>query len=241
VVWSSVGAGLAAAAAIWLVVVTNSTRSAEPADLRTLVAAVGTDRTIEPRLTGGFEYGPLRGPLRSGATAAERLSPAVRIAVAEIKRDAASQGNAALRPLGIAYLVSGDLDLAVSTLEQAIAQPNADARAFSDLSAAYLMRAASDPRPDDVSKAIAMADRAIQLAPRLAEAHFNRACALERASRANEARQAWQEYLDLDSKSGWADEAAAHLSRLRGANDHAVDDPSTDIGTRAKPSTNGRL
>jgi tetratricopeptide (TPR) repeat protein len=215
-IWGSAAATLATAASIWLVIGTAilqrlPTMSPE---LQALVAAVGTDRTVEPRLTGGFAYGPLRGAVRSGA-ASTSVSPDVRIAAASSEKEAmAHRTPRALHSLGVAYLVMGDVDRAVPVLEEAGDQGAADARLLTDLSAAYLV-SASRGKEQDFAKALAAADRAVKAEPRLAEALFNRAYALEHLSRVDEARQAWQEYLKIDSSSGWVAEARSHLLALR--------------------------
>lgn len=217
VMWPSLAGALATAATLWLAVGTGELarwRSGEPRELQALVTAVGTNRTIEPRLTGGFAYGPLRGTVR-GDESARRISPDVRIAAAEIEKDAGTtRTQETMRTLGIAHLVVGDVDRAVTTLEAAANESTADAKTFSDLSAAYLVRAADMLRAEDVSRALATAERAIQMKPRLAEARFNRANALERASRPQEALSAWRDYLEIDNRSGWADEARAHVRAL---------------------------
>jgi len=212
VLWPSVGA-LATAAAVWLAAVTgvgDRWRGTQP-ELRALVAAVGTDRTIEPRLTGGFAYGPLRGPVR-GAADSGGVSPDVRIAAAQIEKGAGtSRTQDAMRLLGVAHLVIGETDRAIALLEAAASEPTADARTFSDLAAAYLVRADEERRADAVTAALQMSDRAIARDRTLAEAWFNRADALEHAGRVDEARRAWRAYLSIDSQSGWAAEARAHL------------------------------
>jgi ferric-dicitrate binding protein FerR (iron transport regulator) len=60
-------AGLAAAAVL-VIAVRFGIPARTPVDsgLQELVTAVGPERTIEPRLTGGFEYGPVRGAVRAG-------------------------------------------------------------------------------------------------------------------------------------------------------------------------------
>src|SRR5688572_1180686 len=65
-------AGLAAAAMIVLAVNVWGPFGANGDEraLSGLVTAVGTARTFEPRLTGGFAYAPVRGPVR-GANDAE--------------------------------------------------------------------------------------------------------------------------------------------------------------------------
>jgi len=209
--------GLAAAAALVVAVIPaymRSRSSSAQQELQALVAAVGTDRTVEPRLTGGFAYGPLRGALRGEASTAP-LSPDVRIAAAEIEKAATSSRTPeALRALGISYLVTGDIARAVQTLEEATSGASPDARALTDLSAAYLVRGARMNQPQDFAKARTMADRAVKLNPGLAEAWFNRADAMESLRLSIEARDAWREYLKVDAVSDWANEARQRLQRL---------------------------
>jgi tetratricopeptide (TPR) repeat protein len=186
-------------------------------ELSALVAAVGSDRTIEARLTGGFSYGPLRGPVRSAESPTAKISPDVQIAAAEIEKAELGKSTAGARHLlGLAYLTTGDIDHAVPTLEQA-AEQTADAQILSDLAAAYLVRADRVGGQQDLTKALNAADRAIHANPHLLEALFNRAYALERLSLVPEARAAWQEYLKVDSTSGWAAEAQQHLRALQSA------------------------
>ena len=114
---ASVGAALATAASVWLLVhydVPGRWQSSQPSELQSLVAAVGSERMIEPRLTGGFAFGPLRGPVRAGTPLVEAVSPDVRIAAAQIEKEAlADRTPQTLRALGIAYLVTGDISRAV--------------------------------------------------------------------------------------------------------------------------------
>jgi tetratricopeptide (TPR) repeat protein len=216
VVWLSAG-GFAAAATVALMIgggVLPLVPSGA-AELQALVAAVGTDRTIEPRLTGGFAYGPLRGGTRSGDSAAAHVSPDVQIAAAQIEKMAAGRRTPrVLNTLGIAYLVVGDVTRAVAVLEEAADQSDSDARILNDLAAAYLVRAARDGQAQDVARALTITDRVIVADPRLAEGWFNRASAFEQMFLFDEARRAWQEYLSLDSSSGWAAEARRRLEQL---------------------------
>lgn len=216
VAWSSAAAGLATAAAVWLVVGTGVIPW-RPADreMRALVAAVGTDRPIEARLTGGFAYGALRGALRGAEPESATVSPDVRIAAAQIEKDAAASRTVrTLNALGIASLVVGDVNRGVLALEEAADVPYADAQVLTNLSAAYLARATRNNQPQDFARALTMADRAVKSDPRLAEAWFNRACALRHLSLADQERQAWQDYLKVDDRSGWAGEARTRLKEI---------------------------
>ncbi len=139
--WSS-AVGLAAAASLALAVGAGVIPwRSESSELRALVAAVGTDRTIEPRLTG-FGYGPLRGAFRGRDPVAPALTPEVRIAAANVeRRELGRRTPRALRTLALAYIVSHDIDRAIAVLEGAAEQSSSDAPMLSDLAAAYLVRA----------------------------------------------------------------------------------------------------
>ncbi len=179
-----------------------------------LAAAMGTQRVVEPRMTGGFAYGPVIGTRRALQNGRPPLSPDARIVIARLERDYA--GRPAAQAYGTAALLSGDADRAITSLEAAARDRSNDARVLSDLEAAYLVRAELTGSDKNAALALAVADRAIAADRLLPEALFNRALALERVQRAEDARAAWQAFLAIDNTSGWADEARAHLRILSG-------------------------
>lgn len=185
-----------------------------PGPYEALVAAVGTNRTIEGRLTGGFEHGPLRSPTRSGspASAADFDLLAARARLEELAADRPTPANT--HRLGVAHLVLGDHASAVQALEDAAARHPDEASISSDLAAAYLERGRLARRLEDFDGARAAAERASRLDPDLIEPYFNRALALEALSQEDAARGAWREYLSRDRDSAWRDEALARLERL---------------------------
>ncbi len=201
-------AGLAAAATIVLAVNLWGPRGdGDQQALDQLVAAVGTARTFDARLTGGFAYAPVRGPVRGSSDA--NLSPDVRIAIAEIEKQQAAEPVAAT-----AALIAGEPSRAISILEIASkANPN-DARILSDLAAAHLTQGTLTNNPADASRALAAANRALEIDRLMPEALFNRALALDASGLSDEARAAWQTYLTIDDRSGWADEARSRLRIL---------------------------
>jgi tetratricopeptide (TPR) repeat protein len=210
VTWQVAMSGLAAAAMIllavnvWYPFGANGDQQA----LEQLVAAVGTARTFDARLTGGFAYAPVRGPVR-GSNDAANLSPDVRIAIAEIEKQHPAKPVAAT-----AALVAGDSSRAIDILEAASkANPN-DAKILSDLSAAYLTQASLTNNTENAARALAMANRALEIDRLMPEAMFNRALALQTIGQVDDARTAWQAYLTIDDRSGWADEARARLRIL---------------------------
>lgn len=215
--WSG-GATLAAAASVTLLVWTGSIPwpGARSYDLQALVAATRSERTIEARLSGGFEYAPLRRTVRADSVQTA-IPPAVRIAAAQIEKAAADDRSAdGLRARGVAVLVAGDVDRGVAALEASAGKRPSDARLQSDLAAAYLARAGADPRSTDLANALAAANRALSLDHTLQEALFNRALALEGLAQTLDAREAWRAYLIVDDRAGWADEARSHLRALGG-------------------------
>lgn len=212
-------AGLAVAASVLVVFQqlwrARSERPAAPL-VAELAQAIGTRRFIEPRLTGGFQHGRLV-ILRSGdrPQGLDAHTPSVLDAVAQIRKRA--QGDTtpeALAALAVTYLVSGDIAKAVRTLESATAQDPKNPRLQSDLAAAYLVRASRLDEPADIPKALEAAETAIAIPDAPPEAWFNRALALEQLHLVDSAKKAWEDFLERDSTSAWADEARKHIEEL---------------------------
>ncbi len=186
--------------------------------LADLAAAVGSERTVEARLTGGFVHGPLRAAVRSGGSSAALDNWTLFAAAGKIREDAKREPSAPhLHALGVAHLVLGQSDDAVRALEDAVAENAQNARYHSDLAAAYLARAHQLDRPDDYGRALGAADRALKISDAAIEARFNRALALESLFLAERAREAWQDYLKRDTASDWATEARQRLQKLQAA------------------------
>ena len=184
-------------------------------ELKALVAAVGRNRYVEPRLTGGFSYAPLPSPKRAGESEPKTRPLDVRIAAARIEKAVEDHRTpGALHEFGLSLLVTDSASKAVPALEEAADQSPPSQTVLADLAAAYLVRATEQQRPEDTAKALAVTERAIKADPNISEAWFNRALALERLSLTLQARQAWQEYLKKDPKSFWSREAQVHIDSL---------------------------
>ena len=103
----------------------------------------------------------------------------------------------------------------MSSLEEATAHSPSNARILNDLGAAYLVRGERATQTERSLQGACLRSIAPSALDRsLTEAWFNRAYALERLSLTGEARDAWQAYLTIDDRSGWADEARVHLRAL---------------------------
>jgi CHAT domain-containing protein len=233
--WVTGTAAILAAAAAFLVAarvvspdwINRALGRGERPELQELIAAVAKEptRPVEGRLSGGFKYGPAPHPTRG---AGEReASPDVRIAAARIEKQAGTSDTAAKSAaLGVAYLAVHDFDRAVAALERAVRDEPSNAGAQSDLSAAYLARAAWMGRTEDLPKALAAAERSIAAEPRRAEAFFNRALALEGLHLDSQAAEAWSAYTRLESSGPWATEAATKASDAKSRTISKLTDPA---------------
>jgi len=181
-------------------------------------------RRVEPRLSGA----PVYVRCRTDAGAADLVPRAVCSAEARPGKGVPGQDRSvrtrgAMEPEGreeagiLQQIQAGELhglDRAVESLLRTAADDPHRAGTWSDLSAAYLVRAqrANDPR--DLVRAYVAADRAVRENGSLPEARFNQALSLERLFLKTEARAAWRGYLSLDSTSPWAQEARERLVGL---------------------------
>ena len=203
-----VGAGalIAAAAAVFVVLLPGD------APLDPLVAAVGSERIIAARPTGGFQYGALRSEMRSGEMS-DRL--AVKAVEAQLGQQAKSGQLPDVHAWGVAQLLAGETGSSVRTLEQVAEQAPDVAAYHADLGAARLTLYLEERRDADAAAALQSLDRALTIASSLAEARFNRALLLSALGRGDEARAAWDAYLAVDATSPWADEARRQKNAIQ--------------------------
>lgn len=112
-----------------------------------------------------------------------------------------------------AALRAGNVRYAKRLLENVTSRSNASSAAWSDYSAALYAEAA----PDDVfqlATALAAADHALDVDPKLPEALFNRALVLEAMSLRGPAATAYRKYLQIDRASSWTREVQSRLEKL---------------------------
>jgi len=197
---------LAAAAAVGAILIgVPLNRHRETTPIAQLIAIAPREhRVVEARLSG-FPWARLQAPSRGDATpdpADLRLAGAA----GEVLGKSAGRGHSA----GVAYLLIGRSHESITALEQAAS----DAQSWNDLAAARFAAATQEEHPSQLVEALADADHALRIDPKLAEALFNRALILERMGIREKAREAWQQYLDVDPSSGWSIEARAHLQVL---------------------------
>jgi CHAT domain-containing protein/tetratricopeptide (TPR) repeat protein len=233
--WMIAGGALAAAAAIVLAVMQPSFlkrylgRDVDPR-LERLVAAVGKERYVESRLSGGFSYGPLRSATRA-STDLSTQNLGLLAAAGELQQQASLEPSGQhLHEWGIAQVQLGELDNAIATLSKSRELLNDDPVVLSDLAAAHLARAVSQSRADDWPIALELAERAVQKNPSLKEALYNRAIALEGLALTRQAEAAWTAYLGVETDAEWRNEAQERIKRLGVGVKSLQDDPAdTDV------------
>jgi CHAT domain-containing protein len=173
-------------------------------------AATMRFRTVEPRLSTGFLFRPLR-----------RHTDPTRLLAAAIDLSIPASGHAN----GVLLLLAGKSGAAVETLERSLALNSGESRVaaiarstdpdlLTDYAAACYERATNEIRPLDLAVAYEASARAIVLAPLRAEPWYVRALVTERLHLRADAIEAWKAYLRNDQQSGWAEEARQHLTQL---------------------------
>jgi CHAT domain-containing protein len=219
----------AAFVGLWL---PGCARRQDPPSLARLAEILHHRRIVEPRLSGGFDHGPCRTAASGGSvlgattcSSLPRRGTSDAVDLARLTRALQSQATATGRPAllhaeGVAFLVQAgsrwELDHAVESLVKAAALAPHEAETRSDLAAAYLVRAERFDAPHDLVLALARAHEAIACNPGLPEARFNLALALDKLRLRSGAAAAWEAFVALEPRSGWAQEAHRHLAALAG-------------------------
>ncbi len=215
--WVAVAAGCTSA---------SSSRDSHDSDLVTRLARLNLARKVEPRLSVPTTF--------TACVATRQSDEGVRFdcsrggrdlrtpsAVLQLARQAASRVQSDLDPaamhaaalVDLMWASAGGIPLerSVSYLRTVTDLLDRPVGAFVDLAAALLVRAERQGSIRDVVEAIEMAERALELNPDNVSARFNLALGLDRLGLDGQARAAWESYLQVDSTSGWADEARARL------------------------------
>ena len=211
---------LAAAAAltgIGYVSVLTIRSSRAQAPIRMLIAAAPSDgRYVEPRVSGGFPWAPMRSEARGSEPPAPSQMKLVGAAGKVIEQTSGDPSLPARHAAAIARLLTGAAADASAQLSN-LTKSSPEAGIWSDLAAARFTEAVqSDEGNAKLAQALGVADAALRIDPAYPEALFNRALILERLGFRSQARSAWKRYLSVDSSSEWAREAEKHLQVLDG-------------------------
>jgi len=177
------------------------------------------ERPLEARVTGMY-YAPYSAK-RGGEP--ETVDYRARDLSRSLLLGAASDNpnSATLHALGRLYLTQKEFDKAILQFQEALKSSPDNAQLHADLGAALLEQAKMlrDRNKDgEVMATLAESHEhlstALRLNPSLAEASFNLALVMEAMMLPDQARQAWQKYLELDRQSEWSKEARRHLQSI---------------------------
>lgn len=173
-------------------------------------------RPLEARLSGGFPYKPYarsRGNIEGADVNRDQLD----YALAELTKEVAINPTPQERhALGRLYLFLREFDKAETQMKGALEFLKRDAKLHADLATLYYERSnyAEEDQSALLTQAVSHYDLALEIDPRLTEAWFNKALCYERLSLFTNAKEAWNQYLNIDSTSEWAKEAREHLKKL---------------------------
>ncbi|MBI4853132.1 MAG: CHAT domain-containing protein [Acidobacteria bacterium] len=120
--------------------------------------------------------------------------------------------------LAVIDIFKGNYDSAIKSLEELIKKSSKDPKLLNDLACSYLAKFYDEDRPQDLIYALANIKDALNADPKgsFIEIRFNYALMLEKLDLKIIARQAWEDYLKIDSSSEWANEARSHIAVLDG-------------------------
>lgn len=170
-------------------------RQARPTDsyaaiVAPLVEAVGERRFFEPRLVGGFRFGPRWAAKRASESATDSQTWGVLAVAMEMRGERGSSSTGARAGRAAAALFVGESDAAVTEYAHLLAEDPDNATWESNLAAALLVRAADAPETAerDRTEALRHAERACRVSPALFEACFNQGLALFALGRTVEAQ-----------------------------------------------------
>jgi tetratricopeptide (TPR) repeat protein len=205
---------VAAAALLAVILVPLLLRRDQGSIHRLVLLAPRSARVVEPRLTGGFAWAAYAGANRAAGETRDAEQMKLDGAAGELLERANRDGGAdAQHAAGVAMVLVQQTAEAIGRLEVAAKQSN-DPKVWSDLAAARYAAASQLGRASLYPTALAAADAALRIDPNLPEALFNRALILERLGLTDEAKRAWQRYLEADSSSPWAAEARSRMAQL---------------------------
>ncbi|MGI9054207.1 MAG: CHAT domain-containing protein [Pyrinomonadaceae bacterium] len=176
--------------------------------------AYRAERPVESRITD-LEYAPLKNT--RSANDADKTDNIERDLAKSLALKAVSENPSAenFHNLGRIYLTEKNFDEAVGQFEKAVKLAPNNAKLHNDFGAALIEKARTqEEKFENLDKALKEFQKSIELDNSLIEAYFNKAFCLQLIPSPESAKQAWREYLKLDSNSPWAEEARKNLQLL---------------------------
>lgn len=216
--WMAAVAGLAAAAAIAVIVIQPIWLFGPGVD-DLVAASEGMSRRIsDGRFAGGFAYAERPKRNRGGEEEDGYDYTKMKLYPLAEKAEKAIWSRPHVRGLlDVLIAEKGDFRNAITLLETAHQKARGEERdaVAIDLAAALLERAYwPGGSANDTVRALALSDEVLKRQPKRPEALWNRAVALQSLHRDDEALRAFDDYLKVDPSSKWADEAREQKARI---------------------------
>jgi CHAT domain-containing protein len=184
------------------------------------------ERPLDSRISD-FDYAPkVEGTRGTNDKANDDLDLVELSARTTVKQNPTAEN---LHALGQVYLTKKDFDKATEQFEKAIKQNPNISKLHNDLGVALLEKGKltkskceekqecedeKEPYLLSFGKATKEFAKAIELDKTSLEANFNQALCVQVQELPNQSKEAWQNYLNLDSTSKWADEARKNLETI---------------------------
>jgi tetratricopeptide (TPR) repeat protein len=170
-----------------------------------LAKAMKDERRGETRISGGLEYSPhpsTRGTVESDDLQLNRAFNKWKFAESD---NAPAEARLNLARVHLAFAKPDHARRALVILEQLMARGIESHEVLNDLGVAKFQL-------HDYEEAVAHFNKALEKKPDYSEALFNRALAEESLGRYSDAKQSWQQFINLSSDANWKEEAERHLS-----------------------------
>ena len=186
-------------------------------------------RTVEPRLTGAFEWLPCGEPKRRGEEAVANVQCGAPTSPSPVSTSSESCESMMRGDTTNAnQVLSAHPGCTDDVIRLLASRAEGNAQVASDLAGAYYVRAQRNDAPVDLLRAADAAEKALALNASLAAAHFNEALALSAMGLLRDAVRALDRFLELEKDQQWRREALGRRNELsaRIANDAMVVWPS---------------
>lgn len=174
------------------------------------------ERPVESRIVG-FNYSPLV-VLRGNNADSRNENKKRKIERQLLEKVDENPTTESYNALGIYYLTERKFDDAINQFESGLKLNPNSADINSNLGAAYFEKAGQskdDEKLEVLPKALESLNKAIELDSSRTEAIFNKALVLQELNLPRDAIKTWNEYLEKDKTSKWADEGRKKLEELK--------------------------
>jgi CHAT domain-containing protein/cytochrome c-type biogenesis protein CcmH/NrfG len=185
-------------------------------NLADLFSIYEKERPVESRIVG-LKYSPLiilRGDEKENTEYKIKKQKIEKQLLEKIDENPTAE---TFNALGIYYLTQRKFDDAIVQFENGLKINPNNAEIYSNLGSAYFEKAGKSNKEEKLEilpKALESLNKAIEIDNSRVEAIFNKALVLQDLNLPRDAAKTWNEYLEKDKASKWADEARKNLAEL---------------------------